>query len=75
MPMIDIKPPEEELRIVFTEKQQRDFEELMKKQDALLVKQPSQKNVTPNEGVIVDELHQLNRTLKDILRELKKRKT
>lgn len=71
--MIDLKP-EEELRIVFTEEQQRDFEELMKKQDALLVKQTSQKNVTPNEGVIADELHQLNRTLKDILRELKKRK-
>ena len=72
--MIDLKPPEEELRIVFTEEQQRDFEEFMKKQDALLVKQRSQKNVTPNEGVIADELHQLNITLKDILKEMRKRK-
>ena len=72
--MIDLKPPEEELRIVFTAEQKRDFEEFMKKQDALLVKQTSQKNVTPNEGIIADELHQLNITLKEILREMRKRK-
>lgn len=72
--MIDIKPPEEEtLKINFTEEQKQAFEDFVARQNKLLLK------VEPNYVSIIDadiakELHELNKTLKEILMEMRKRK-
>ena len=69
--MIDLKvdeeQPKDELRIEFTEEQKQAFKEIMRKQRAVLVK------TLPPE-IIARELHELNVTLKEILREMRKRK-
>lgn len=72
--MIDIIPPDEEtLKINFTEEQQQAFEEFVKKQNKFLIKaEPS--NVSIIDADISKELHELNKTLKEILREMRKRK-
>lgn len=72
--MIDVKPPDEEtLKINFTEEQEQVFKEFVAKQDRLL------HVVGPSEVSVIDtgvskELHELNKTMKDILREMRKRK-
>lgn len=74
--MIDIIPPEEEekmLKIEFTEEQKQAFEDFIAKQNKLLLKaEPS--NVSIIDADISKELHELNKTLKEILREMRKRK-
>ena len=74
--MIDIIPPEEEektLKINFTEEQKQAFEEFIVKQNKLLLKaEPS--NASIIDADISKELHELNKTLKDILKEMRKRK-
>ena len=68
--MIDLKvdeeQPEDELRIEFTEEQKQAFVNAMKTN--------VMKGVAVCDNEIVKELHQLNGTLKEILREMKKRK-
>ena len=71
--MIDVKPPEETLKINFTEEQEQVFKEFVAKQNSLLLA------VKPSEVSVIDtgvsnELHELNKTLKDILREMRRRK-
>jgi len=76
--MIDLKveeeQPENELRIEFTEEQKKVFEEFMKRQNKLLRKTFPQADISFIDDAIVKELHQLNVTLKEILREMRKRK-
>ena len=73
--MIDIIPPEEEektLKINFTEEQKQAFEEFIKKQNDLIARPLPP--IIPCDDGIAKELHELNKTLKEILREMKKRK-
>ena len=75
--MIDLKveeeQPEDELRIEFTEEQKQAFEEIMRKQRAVLSKTLPPEIVSAD-GDITKELHELNKTLREILREMRKRK-
>lgn len=75
--MIDLKVeeemPEDELRIEFTEEQKQAFEEIMRKQRAVLSKTLLPEKVSVDAD-ISKELHELNKTLKEILREMRKRK-
>lgn len=72
--MIDVKPPEEEtLKINFTEEQKQAFKDFIARQNKQLLKaEPS--NVSIIDADIAKELHELNKTLKEILREMRKRK-
>lgn len=73
--MIDIIPPEEEekmLKIEFTEEQKQAFEEFIKKQNDLVARPLPP--IIPCDDGIANELHELNKTLKEILREMRKRK-
>lgn len=72
--MIDIKPPEEEtLKINLTEELKQAFKDFIASQNKLLLKgEPS--NVSIIDADIAKELHELNKTLKEILREMRKRK-
>ena len=72
--MIDIKPPEEEtLKINFTEEQKQAFKDFIARQNKQLLKaEPS--DVSIIDADIAKELHELNKTLKEILREMRKRK-
>ena len=72
--MIDIKPPEEEtLKINFTEEQKQAFKDFIARQNKQLLKaEPS--DVSIIDADISKELHELNKTLKEILREMRKRK-
>lgn len=72
--MIDVKPPEEEtLKINFTEEQKQAFKDFIARQNKQLLKaEPS--NVSIIGADIAKELHELNKTLKEILREMRKRK-
>ena len=72
--MIDIKPPEEEtLKINFTEEQKQAFKDFIARQNKQLLKaEPS--DVSIIDADIAKELHELNKMLKEILREMRKRK-
>lgn len=72
--MIDIKPPKEEtLEINFTEEQKQAFEDLIARQGNLFLRgEPS--DVSIIDADIAKELHELNKTLKEILREMRRRK-
>jgi type IV secretory pathway VirB9-like protein len=84
--MIDIKPPEEEkptnlyyqqlekdslqVDLNLTEEQRKDFNYFIERQDELL-KSTRRKDVDVD---VAKELHELNKTLREILREMRKRK-
>lgn len=72
--MIDIKPSEEEtLKLNFTEEQKQAFKDFIARHNNLLLKgEPS--DVSIIDADIAKELHELNKTLKEILREMRKRK-
>jgi predicted nucleic acid-binding OB-fold protein len=63
--MIEIKPPEEETI--------EGFDVCQKK--FVLTTEPASVEFFNNDKKIADELHELNKTLKEILREMRKRKT
>lgn len=63
--MIEIKPPEEEAIKRFEASQQK----------CVLTTEPASVEFFNNDKKIADELHELNKTLKEILREMRKRKT
>lgn len=69
--MIDIKPPEEEKYKPF-----EGLEEVLQ-QKAIVTEQQAQAQIIEKVAIdenITNELHELNKTLKEILREMKKRK-
>jgi hypothetical protein len=68
--MIEIKPPEEEtLKINFTEEHKQAFDDFVtiQNQARIVEKVAIDENITK-------EFHELNKTLKEILREMRKRK-
>lgn len=69
--MIDIKPPEEEMIEPF-----EGLDEVLQ-QKAIITKQQAQVQIIEKVAIdenITKELHELNKTLKEILREMRKRK-
>lgn len=70
---VDEEKPTDSLEIELTEEQKKAFEAVIARKNKLLLKaEPS--NVSIIDADISKELHELNKTLKDILREMRKRK-
>jgi predicted nucleic acid-binding OB-fold protein len=64
--MIEIKPPEEAKETI------EGFD--VSQQKFVLTTEPASVEFFNNDKKIADELHELNKTLKEILREMRKRK-
>ena len=69
---VDEEKPTDSLEIEFTEEQKKAFEEFIKKQNDLIARPLPP--IIPCDDGIAKELHELNKTLKEILREMRKRK-
>lgn len=64
--MIDIKPPEDVIAIEFTEEQEKEFKRAMSNMPKEVC--------LAQDRTVASELHELSKTLKDILKEMRKRK-
>lgn len=65
--MIDVKPPEEKPTNLFYQQLEEECAEIHSERASIIEKVAIDENITK-------ELHALNNTLKDILREMRKRK-